>query len=331
MEVPSGGSVAVPAQGLSNGDHIIIDEHAYEIETTSLTPIGTVDFYTDVQGPYSTCENAVAAAVAINGTTSGCRYTFKPCCDVVGSVSYVAPFSTQGVSFSAGHIISNGYGLIDTISEPDICVTSFDYDNTVTIDNTQVSDYNSEINDNNACDDNRCSRCVASVEPCDDAGVVITWIYNPQAGYNYNVGSVFSGSNINGYTTTTSYNVGISCVKIVTTATATEGIMTTVSDGSGQDNGTHISMQTAACGCNSGVRVRNSFADGGAMGGGTSVTYTWNLCGGSTLQTHVLAAGNGVSTLYDIPGCIDMDSLSWTPTGSNSGISLPGDCCNGST
>ena len=70
--------------------------HSYEIETASATPIGTVNYYTDVSGPYASCEIAVAAAVAINGTSSGCRYTFKPCCDVVGSPSYVAPFSTQG-------------------------------------------------------------------------------------------------------------------------------------------------------------------------------------------------------------------------------------------
>ena len=286
-------------------------------------------YYTDVLGPYTSCGNAVAAAVSINGTTSGCRYTFKPCCDVVGSVSYVAPFSTQGVSFSTGHIISNGHGLIDTTSEPDICVSSFDYDNTVTIDNTQVSDYNTQVT-SNACDDNRCSRCVASVEPCDDAGVIITWIYNPQAGFDYSVGNVFSGSNINGYTTTTSYNVGISCVKIVTTATATEGTMITASDGSGQENGTHTSMQTQACGCRSGVQVKNGFADGGAMGGGTSVTYTWNQCGSVVLQTHVLNPGDGVTSLYDIPGCIDLDSLSWSPTGPNTGIVLPGDCCNAS-
>ena len=192
-----------------------------------------------------------------------------------------------------------------------------------------MNDYDTQVT-SNACDDNRCSRCAASVEPCDDAGVIITWIYNPQAGFDYSVGNVFSGSNINGYTTSTSYNVGISCVKIVTTATATEGTMTTVSNGSGQENGTHISMLTQACGCRSGVKVKNSYADGSAMGGGTSVTYNWNQCNSVTLQTHVLNAGDGVTNLYDIPGCIDLDSLSWTPTGSNSGIVTSGDCCNGS-
>ena len=89
-------------------------------------------------------------------------------------------------------------------------------------------------------------------------------------------------------------------------------------------------MQTQACGCRSGVQVKNGFADGGAMGGGTSVTYTWNQCGSVVLQTHVLNPGDGVTSLYDIPGCIDLDSLSWSPTGPNTGIVLPGDCCNAS-
>ena len=289
-----------------------------------------MNYYTEVSGPYASCEIAVAAAVAINGNSSGCRYTFKPCCDVVGSPSYVAPFSTQGVVFSSfGHIINIGHGLIDSSGDPDICVSSFNYDNTVTIDNSQVSDYDTQIADN-ACDDSRCSRCVASVEPCDDSGVVISWVYNPQTGVDYSTGNVFSGSNINGYTTSSSYNVGISCVKVVT-GTVTEGTMYTVSDGSGQQFGTHTSVQAQACGCRDGVRVKNGYADGGLMGGGTSVTYQWTLCGSSTIITYVLAAGNGVTTLYDIPGCIDNSSLQWTPTGANSGIQLPGDCCNGAT
>ena len=46
----------------------------------------------------------------------------------------------------------------------------------------------------------------------------------------------------------------------------------------------------------------------------------WNQCGSSTVQTHVLTAGDGVTSLYDIPSCIDLDSLSWSPTGSDTGI-----------
>ena len=41
-------------------------------------------------------------------------------------------------------LLSNGHGLIDTTADPDICVSSFDYDNTVTIDNTQLSDYDTQ-------------------------------------------------------------------------------------------------------------------------------------------------------------------------------------------
>ena len=277
-------------------------------------------------GPYASCEAAVSAAVTANGTTSGCRYTFKPCCDVVGSASYVAPFSTQGVVFSSfGHIINIGHGLIDTTADPDICVSSFDYDNNVTIDNTQLSDYDTQLT-SNACDDNRCSRCVASVEPCDDAGVIITWIYNPQAGFDYSVGNVFSGSNINGYTTSTSYDVGISCVKIVTTATATEGTMTTVSDGSGQENGTHLSVQSQSCGCRSGLVVKNTYGDAGAMGGGTDITYEWTSCGQSTVISHTLEAGDLVQTFYTIPGCVELSSITFTPS-VGGGISDEGDCC----
>ena len=281
-------------------------------------------------GPYASCEAAVSAAVTANGTTSGCRYTFKPCCDVVGSPLYVAPFSTQGVVFSSfGHIINIGHGLIDTTEDPDICVSSFVYDNNVTIDNNQVTDYNTQIA-GNGCDDSRCSRCAALVEPCDDAGVIIRWIYNPQTGVDYSTGNVFSGSNINGYTTSSSYNVGISCVKVVT-GTVTEGTMYTVSDGSGQQFGTHTSVPAQACGCRDGVKVKNSYADGGPMGGGTSVTYQWTLCGQSTIITYVLNAGDGVTTLYDIPGCIDNSTLTWTPDTTNSGITVPGDCCQGAT
>jgi len=288
-----------------------------------------VNYYTDVSDPYASCEIAVAAAVTIIGTSSGCRYTFKPCCDVVGSPSYVAPFSTQGALFSSfGHIINIGHGLIDTTEDPEICVSSFNYDNTVTIDNTQLSGWNTQVA-NNACDDNRCNRCVASVEPCDDSGVVISWIYNPQTGVDYSTGNVFSGSNINGYTTSSSYNVGISCVKVVT-GTVTDGTMYTVSDGSGQQNGTHLSVQTQSCGCRSGLVVKNTYGDAGAMGGGTDITYQWTLCGESTVISHVLEAGDLVQTFYTIPGCVELSSITFTPS-AGGGISDEGDCCQAAT
>ena len=285
-----------------------------------------------VDNNYTSCEQAVAAAVALSGTTSGCRYTFRPCCGT-DTLNHYDEFSTQGVAIFGSHIITSSlYNLVDTngyASGVSICSSKDDYDNTVSIDNNELSNFDIyEIDEQ--CGEGRCSRCASTVTPCDDSNVKITWVYTPQSGYDYSIGNVFSGSNINGYTTTTSYTLGISCVKIVTPSLPTEGTMYTVTDVAGSGYGTHIPMLAQACGCRSGVRVKNGYADGATMGG-TSVTYSWSPCGQSSTTTYTLFAGNGVSTFYDIPGCIDFDSLTWSPVSSLSGIINDGDCCNAPT
>ena len=132
----------VPAQGLSNGDFIIIDEHSYEIQSVSASPLGTVEYYTDVLGPYASCEAAVNAAVTTNGTTSGCRYTFSGCCPN-DSVTYIEPFSIQGVNPNTTILPSyilpnNSYGLVNTSVAPEICAIKYDYNSSVSFNNSRI-------------------------------------------------------------------------------------------------------------------------------------------------------------------------------------------------
>jgi len=201
-----------------------------------------------------------------------------------------------------------------------------DYDNTVTIDNGQLSSYDTIVT-GDECGTNRCARCVLSVTPCSDPTTIINWVYTPQAGVDYSIGEIFSGSNINGYVTQTGYEVTGHCLTIIDSTLSTEGTMYTVTDVaiSNPWYGTYVSTTTCnsldCCDCRQNVRVRNSYADGT-----TSITYTWINCDGSA-GLYVLNSNSGTSTLYTIPQCIEYATLSRSPNNGFGGVTNTGTCC----
>jgi len=233
------------------------------------------------------------------------------------------------------YILSQPTVLVDTNgynNQVNICSSLHDYDDTVTIDNSVLNNFDT-LAQTEDCGDTRCSRCVATVSPCNDLSTYISWVYTPQAGFTYDVGDVYYGSNINGYITNTNYTVDISCVVIVSSTTANEGTMYTVTDVDTTNPyyGTQTEM-TNGCDCRTGVIVENSYGNSTGRGDGTNILYSWYNCNGTTLQTHQLNAGQSVVTYYTIPGCIDITTLTWSSTlDPGAGIDNEGDCCNGAT
>jgi hypothetical protein len=326
-------NIALPSSyGYTGGEQVLLNGHAYTLGLIQ-SPQGNETIITDVSSTsYNSCEDAVSAAVSLYGNTSGCRYTFRPCCDSM--IESYDDFSTQGPVLG-NYVLSQPTVLVDTNGYSlgvNICSSLFEYDNTVTIDNSVLNNFN-VIDQTQTCGGNRCSRCVAKVSPCSDPTTVISWVYTPQAGFAYDVGDVYLGSNINGYTTNTNYTVDVSCVQIVDyTQTVNEGTMYTVTDvvTTSPYYGTQTYMING-CDCRTGVIVENSYGNSTGRGDGTNILYLWHNCNG-TLQTHQLNAGQGEVTYYTIPGCIDITTLTWSSTfDPGAGIDYEGDCCNGAS
>jgi hypothetical protein len=319
--------VAIPSYlNIQLNDWVVIDEHAYFINGITVASQSAY-IPNSVLGPYNSCEDAISNAVSTYGSTSGCRYTFSACCSS-NSITYTNPFSIQGISALTGnHILTSPLSLIDTNTNyANTCVSLFDYNESVTIDNSKLTPFDI-VSDEDNCGDGRCSRCAVYVSPCSDASKIILWIYTPQSGIDYSVGQVIYGSNIDGYITNTNYTVNGSCVTIVNASFPNSGVMYTVDDisNTSPDYGTNTSESNCdsldCCECREDVRVRNSYADGT-----TSITYTWTNCNG-TSGSYVLNSVSGVSTTYTIPNCIEYSTLSRTPNNSFGGVINIGTCC----
>jgi hypothetical protein len=312
INVPIGGTVAAPGQGLSNGDFIILEGHSYEIESVSVTPIGTVDYYTSVLGPYASCEAAVSAAVAINGTTSGCRYTFSGCCPDE-SLSYIEPFSIQGVNPNTTILPSyilpttTNWGLANTNVSPDICAIKYDYNSSVTINNPRVVSDGYNLISTDACGIGRCLRCVYVVEPCSDSGNYFNLIVTSGDLLGATVGDVFNGSNINGNTTLNggAYTVTGSCVSIVdstTTPTLSGSIL------NASDVGDAITEVSSGCGspltcaeCAKNFTLSNF--------NGTSQTISYTKCDNTSGSITVPSGGMGAPGQIGVADCVRMSTF----------------------
>lgn len=303
----------VPAQGLSNGDFIIIDEHSYEIQSVSASPLGTVEYYTDVLGPYASCEAAVNAAVTTNGTTSGCRYTFSGCCPN-DSVSYNEPFSIQGADPSTytilpSYILPNtaNWGLANTSVSPEICAIKYDYNSSVTINNSRVATDGYDLISADACGTGRCQRCVYVVEPCSDSGNYFNLIVTSGDLLGATVGDVFNGSNINGNTTLNggAYTVTGSCVSIVdstTTPTLSGSIL------NASDAGDAITEVSSGCGspltcaeCAKNFTLSNFNS--------TSQTISYTTCDNTSGSITVPSGGMGAPGEIGVAACVRMSTF----------------------
>jgi len=311
INVPIGGTVAAPGQGLSNGDFIILEGHSYEIQSVSATPIGTVDFYTDVLGPYASCEAAVSAAVAINGNTSGCRYTFSGCCPD-DSLTYIEPFSIQGVNPNTTILPSyilpnNSYGLVNTNADPEVCAIKYDYNSSVSFNNSRiVSDGYDLQGTNQVCATGRCERCVYVVEPCSDTGNYFNLTVTSGDLLGATVGDVFSGSNINGYSSLNggTYTVTGSCVSIVdstTTPTITGSLLCA------SDAGNSI---TEVSSCNSPLSCPECAKNFTLFNNNlTPQTINYTQCDGTSGSVNILAGSKGSPGQASVSNCVRMSTL----------------------
>jgi len=311
INVPIGGTVAAPGQGLSNGDFIILEGHSYEIQSVSVTPIGTVDYYTSVLGPYASCEAAVSAAVAINGTTSGCRYTFSGCCPNE-SVTYNEPFSIQGVNPNTTILPSyilpttSNWGIANTSASPELCAVKYDYNSNVSFDNSRIVSDGYNLITTDACGTGRCVRCVYVVEPCSDSGNYFNLIVTSGDLLGATVGDVFSGSNINGNTTLNggTYTVTGSCVSIVdsTTPTTLSGSIINASDA-----GHAI---TSVSGCNAPLSCPECAKNFTLFNSNISSTLvTYEECDGTLSSITVPAGSKGTPGQVGVADCVKMSTL----------------------
>jgi hypothetical protein len=289
---------------------VIINQHAYTLTSTGAAG-STVDIYTNVQGPYSTCENAVSAAVSAHGTSSGCRYTFSGCCPNE-SVTYIEPFSIQGVNPNTTILPSyilpnNSYGLVNTNTDPEICAIKYDYNSSVSFNNSRiVSDGYNLQGTNQVCATGRCERCVYVVEPCSDTGNYFNLIVTSGDLLGATVGDVFSGSNINGNTTLNggTYTVTGSCVSIVDSTTPTTLTNSIIN---ASDAGYAI---TSVSGCNAPLSCPECAKNFTLFNSNTSSTLvTYQECDGTLSSITVPAGSKGTPGQVGVADCVKMSTL----------------------
>jgi hypothetical protein len=316
-DTPITGNIAIlSSYSLDSGDITIINGHAYTLGTKQ-TAVGDETFITDIVGLFATCEQAVGYAVTnVSGTTSGCRYTFSACCGV-DSIVYVDSFSIQGANPSSYAVIGSWilnapYSIVDTSGIINVCVSLNDYNSSVTIDNTELTNY-SLVDIGYNCGQNRCSRCAYLVEPCSDPGTYLKWVVNPNNSYDYEIGDVFSGSNINGYqVSSSSYEITGHCLSIVdnTSTPIVGGAVFTVNEGynpGDQEYGTHTIIGT---GCGSPVScaecATNFILQNNSL---TQQTITYNLCDGTSDSTTLPAGSKGSPSTVTVTECVDMSTI----------------------
>jgi len=316
-DTPITGNIAILSSYLlDSGDITILNGHAYTLGTKQ-PAVGDETFITDVVGDFSTCEQAVSYAVGLSGTTSGCRYTFSACCGV-DSLVYVDPFSIQGANPSSyvainSWILNAPYTIIDASGIVNACVTLNDFNSSISIDNTELTSY-TIIDDGYECGENRCSRCMYVVEPCSDPGTYLRWIINPNSSYDYEVGDVFSGSNINGYQVSSStYEITGHCLTIVdnTSTPIVGGSVHTVNEGynpGDQQYGTHTVI--GGNGCNSPLLCPECATNFTLQNNSLFVrTVTYNLCDGTPDSTTLPAGAKGSPTTVTVTDCVDMSTI----------------------
>ena len=316
-DTPITGNIAILSSYLlDSGDITILNGHAYTLGTKQ-TAVGDETFITDVVGDFSTCEQAVGYAVTnVSGQTSGCRYTFSACCGV-DSIVYVDSFSIQGANPSSYAVIDSWilnapYTIVDTSGIINVCVSLNDYNSSVTIDNTELTNY-SLVDIGYNCGQNRCSRCMYIVEPCSDPGTYLKWVINPNNSYDYEIGDVFSGSNINGYQVTSStYEITGNCLNIVsnTSTPIVGGAVFTVNEGynpGDQEYGTHTIIGT---GCGSPVSCAECATNFVLQNNNlTQQTITYNLCDGTSDSTTLPAGSKGSPSTVTVTECVDMSTI----------------------
>lgn len=316
-DTPITGNIAIsPSYLLDSGDITILNGHAYTLGTKQ-PAVGDETYITDVVGDFSTCEQAISYAVYLSGTTSGCRYTFSACCGV-DSLVYVDPFSIQGANPSSYAVINSWilnapYTIINTSGIINECVTLNDFNSSISIDNTELTNYNL-IDDGYECGENRCSRCMYVVEPCSDPGTYLRWVINPNSSYDYEVGDVFSGSNINGYQVSSStYEITGHCLTIVdnTSTPIVGGAVYTVNEGfspGSQQYGTHTSI--GSNGCNSPLLCPECATNFTLQNNSVYVrTVTYNLCDGTPDSTTLPEGAKGSPTTVTVTDCVDMSTI----------------------
>jgi hypothetical protein len=267
-----------------------------------------VDYYTDVSGSYASCE----AAVTANGTTSGCRYTFSGCCPN-DSVTYTEPFSIQGVNPSTTILPSyilpttTNWGIANTSVSPERCAIKYDYNSSVSIDNSRIVSDGYDLVTTDACGTGRCLRCVYVVSPCSDPSESFNLTVTSGDLVGSSVGDVFSGSNINGNTTLDggTYTVTGSCVSILdssTTPTLSGSLL------NASDAGEAISEISSGCGsplscaeCAKNFTLTNNNL--------TSQTINYTQCNGSPGSVTIPAGSKGSPGQASVSNCVRMSTL----------------------
>ena len=312
VNVPVGGSVAISTTfGISQGDFVVIDGHSYEVQTVGAAG-STQDVYTDVEGPYATCEAAVNAAVNLNGTTSGCRYTFSGCC-TEDSLTYIEPFSIQGLnpggSILPSYILpdTNNWGLANTSVSPERCVKKYDYDSSVSVDNSRVSSDGYNLVSTDACGTGRCVRCVYVAEPCSDTGNYFNLVVTSTDLDNSNIGDTFSGSTIDGNTSLNggSYTVTGHCVTIVdpSTSTTLSGSILCASDAGN-------AITEVSSGCGSPISCANCATNFTLSNfNTTSQTISYTKCDNTSGSITVPSGGMGAPGQIGVADCVRMSTF----------------------
>ena len=309
---PITGSIAVPSSyGFSEGDYVVINEHAYILGGTDTS--GTL-ITSALSSTFGSCEAAVSAAVAAYGNSSGCRYTFSGCCPN-DSVTYIEPFSIQGADPSTTILpsyilpITSNWGLVNTTASPELCAIKYTYNSSVSFDNSRIVDDGYTGTNTEACGTGRCNRCVYVVSPCSDPSESFNLVVTSGDLLGSSVGDVYNGSNIHGNTTLDggAYTVTGNCVTILNTST-TPTLSGSILNAS--DAGDTISSVGSGCSsvancpeCATNFKIQNYNT--------ISVNVTYNHCDG-TSDSVIIPALNPIGSLPGevvLTDCVDISTL----------------------
>ena len=190
---------------------------------------------------------------------------------------------------------------------PEKCAIKYDYNSSVSFDNSRIVSDGYDLVSTDACGTGRCLRCVYVASPCSDSSESFNLIVTSGDLLGVSIGDVYSGSSINGNTTLNggTYTITGSCVSILDSST-TPTLSGSILNASDAGN----SITEVSSGCNSPLTCAECAKNFTLSNLNASpVTVNFNECDGTSSSVTVPAGIKGSPGQVSVSDCIRMSTL----------------------